>query len=108
MARLIVLKPDGSIAHIFLIPDTLAIELTKVLQYSRRESLNLALLREIKLQVLSIVFKILKNNNIQINDVQEVEAFAISNINNFSSLLDVIVRIEQLPNSDSLAIRLSE
>ena len=108
MAQLTVLNPDSSIADIFSIPDNFAYELTKIVQNSNRKSLDLAWLRDIKLQVLSIVFKILKNNNIQINDVQEVEAFAISNINNFSSLLDVIVRIEQLPNSDSLAIRLSE
>ena len=107
MAQLTVLNPDGSIAHIFSISDTLAIELTKVLQYSRRQFLDLALLREIELRVLSIFFKILKENNIQISNLQEFEVLAISNINSFSSLLDVIYRIEQLPNADSLTISLS-
>ena len=108
MAQLTVLNPDDSIADIFSIPDALAIELTTVLQYSKRKSLDLALLREIELRVLSIFFKILKENNIQISNLQEFEVLAVSNINSFSSLLDVIYRIEQLPNADSLSIRLSK
>ncbi len=108
MAQLTVLKPDDSIADIFSIPDALALELTTVLQYSKRKSLDLALLREIELRVLSIFFKILKENNIQISNLQEFEVLAVSNINSFSSLLDVISRIEQLPNPDSLTIRLSK
>ncbi len=92
MTKLIVLNSDGSIADIFSIPDTLAIELTTVLQYSNRKYLDLALLREIELQVLSVISK----------------GFAISTIYCFSSLLDVISRIEKLPNADSLTIRLSK
>ena len=107
MAKLIVLNSDGSVADTFSISDTLAIELTIVLEYSARESLDLALLREIELKVLSVFSKILKGNNIQINNVQEVETFARSNIDSFSSLLDVISRIEKLPNPNSLIIRLS-
>ncbi len=107
MAKLIVLNSDGSVADTFSIYDTLAIELTIVLEYSARESLDLALLREIELKVLSVFSKILKGNNIQINNVQEVETFARSNIDSFSSLLDVISRIEKLPNSESLIICLS-
>ena len=92
MAQLTVFNPNGSIADIFSIPDALAIELTKVLQYSKRKSLDLALLREIELRVLSTISK----------------GFAISTIYCFSSLLDVISRIEKLPNADSLTIRLSK
>ena len=43
MAQLTILKPDDSIADIFSIPDALAIELTNVIQYSDRKSLDLAL-----------------------------------------------------------------
>ncbi len=107
MAKLIIYKPDNSIADILLIPDTLAIELTKIFQYSRREFLDLALLREIKLKTLSIVFKVLKEKNIKINNIQEIEAFTICTVDWFISLLDVIYRIEQLPNSESLIISLS-
>ena len=108
MAQLTVLNPDDSIADIFLISDSLALELTNVIQYSNRKSLDLALLREIELGVLSVFFKILKENNIQISNLQEFEVLAVSNINSFSSLLDVIYRIEQLPNPDSLTIQLSK
>ncbi len=92
MAQLTVLNPDDSVADTFSISDALALELTKVLQHSKKESLDLALLREIKLRVLSILSK----------------AFALSNIDCFGSLLDVIFRIEKLPNPDSLIIFVSE
>ncbi len=107
MAKLIVLNSNGSVTDTFSISDTLAIELTIVLEYSARKSLDLALLREIELKVLSVFSKILKGNNIQINNVQEVETFARSNIDSFSSLLDVISRIEKLANPNYLIIRLS-
>ncbi len=70
MAELTVLNPDGSVADILLIPDALALELTIVLQYSNRKSLDLALLKEIKLRVLSIFSRVLKEKNIQINNTQ--------------------------------------
>ena len=108
MAQLTVFKPDSSIADIFLIPDTLALELRTVLQYSDRKSLDLALLGEIKLRVLSIVSKVLKDKNVKIDHPEDIEAFTIYAIDSFSSLLDVIYRIEQLPNPDSLTIRLSK
>ena len=92
MAQLTVFNPDGSIADTFSISDALANELTTVLQYSNRKSLDLALLREIELRVLSTISK----------------GFAISTIYCFSSLIDVISRIEKLPNADSLTISLSE
>ena len=108
MAQLTVLKPDGSIADTFSIPDTLALELTRVLQYSKRESLDLALIREIKIIALSIVFKVLKEKNIKVNNPEAIEAFTRYAIDSFSPLLDVIYRIEKLPNSESLSIHLSE
>ena len=42
MYKLTVFNPDGSIADVLLISDTLAIELTNVLENSKRESLDLA------------------------------------------------------------------
>ena len=107
MAQLTIFNPNGSIADIFLISNTLAVRLTKFLQYSRRKFLNLALLREIKMKVLFTVFKVLTEKSIKINNIQEVEAFAICTVDWFISLLDVIYRIERLPNSNSLTIRLS-
>ena len=107
MAQLTIFNPNGSIADIFLISNTLAVRLTNFLQYSRRKFLNLALLREIKMKVLFTVFKVLTEKSIKINNIQEVEAFAICTVDWFISLLDVIYRIERLPNSNSLTIRLS-
>ena len=107
MAQLTVLNPDGSIADIFSIPDNFACELTKIVQNSNRKSLDLALLREIKVKALSIVSRILKERNIKTDNPEDIEAFAISNLDCFDSLLDVILRIEKLPNSDFLTICLS-
>ncbi len=42
MYKLTVFNPDGSVADVLLIPDFLAIELTNVLENSKRESLDLA------------------------------------------------------------------
>ena len=91
-----------------IIPDTLALELTRVLQYSRREYLDLAWLREIKLIALSVVFKVLKEKNIKVNNPEAIEAFTRYAIASFRPLIAVIYRIEQLPNSDCLTIYLSE
>ncbi len=91
MAQLTISNPDGSIVDTFSISDTLALELTIILQYSRRESLDLGLLKEIEDRVLSIISK----------------GFSISSIYYFTSLQDVISRIEKLPNSDALTIFVS-
>ncbi len=77
MYQLTVFNPDGSVADVLLIPDTLAIELTNVLENSKRESLDLALLREIKLRALSVVFRTLKEQNIKTNNPQDIQDFAI-------------------------------
>ena len=108
MYQLTVFNPDGSVADVLLIPDTLAIELTNVLENSKRESLDLALLREIKLRALSVVFRTLKEQNIKINNPKDIQDFAICTMDWFGSLLDVIVLIEELPNPDSLCICLSK
>ena len=108
MAQLTVLNPDSSIADIILISDALAVELTNILQYSRREYLDLALLREIKLIALSVVLRVLKEKNIKINNVREIENFTICTLDWFLFLLNVIYRIEKLPNPDSLIICISE
>ncbi len=107
MAQLTISNPDGSIVDTFSISDALAVELSVVLEYSTKESLDLALLREIELKILSVFSKILKEKNIQINNVQEAKGFAMSSISYFTSLLDVISRVENLPNSDSLTIFVS-
>ena len=107
MAKLTVYNPDSSIADISLIPDTLALELTIILQYSKRKSLDLALLREIKIIALSIVFKVLKEKNIKVNNPEYIEAVTRYSIDSFSPLIAVIYRIERLPSSNSLIIRLS-
>ena len=91
MAQLTILNPDGSIVDTFSISDALAVELSVVLEYSTKESLDLALLREIEGRVFSIISK----------------GFSISSIYYFTSLLDVISRIEKLPNADSLTIFVS-
>ncbi len=107
MAQLTVYNPDGSIADIFSIPDALALELTNVIQYSKKKALDLALLREIKIKALSVVFKVLTERNIKTDNPEDIEAFAISNLDCFDSLVDVILRIEKLPNADSFTISLS-
>ena len=68
----------------------------------KRESLDLVLLREIKVRALCIVSKALKEQYVKTNNAQEIQAFAISTMDWFDSLLDVILLIEQLPNPDSL------
>ena len=108
MYKLTVFNPNGSVADVLLIPDTLAIELTNVLENSNRESLDLALLREIKLRALSVVFRTLKEQNIKTNNPQDIQDFAICTLDWFGSLLDVILLIEELPNPNSLCICLSK
>ena len=107
MYKLTVFNPDGSVADVLLIPDNLAIELTNVLENSKREFLDLALLREIKLRALSVVSTALKEQNIKTNNPQDIQDFAISTLDWFGSLLDVILLIEELPNPNSLYICLS-
>ncbi len=104
MAQLTVLNPDGSVADVLAISNELALEFTDILENLDRDSLDLALLREIELKVLSAFSQILKEKNIEINNVQEAKSFARSTIYYFSSFLDVIYRIEKLPNPDSLTI----
>ena len=88
MAQLTVYNPDGSIVDVFSISDALAVELTKILQYSERKSLDLALLKEFESRILSTISK----------------GFSISTVYYFSPFLDVISRVENLPNANSLTI----
>ncbi len=108
MYKLTVFNPNGSVADVLLIPDNLAIELTNVLENSKRKSLDLALLREIKVRALSVVSTALKEQNIKTSAPQDIQDFAICTLDWFGSLLDVIVLIEELPNPDSLCICLSK
>ena len=107
MYKLTVFNPDGSVADVLLIPDNLAIELTNVLENSKRKSLDLALLREIKVRALSVVSTALKEQNIKTSAPQDIQDFAICTLDWFGSLLDVILLIEELPNPNSLCICLS-
>ncbi len=77
MYKLTVFNPDGSVADVLLIPDNLAIELTNVLENSKRKSLDLALLREIKVRALSVVSTALKEQNIKTSAPQDIQDFAI-------------------------------
>ncbi len=104
MAQLTVYTPDNSIADVLAIPDELALEFTDILENLDRNSLDLTLLRKIKNHGLSIVLKSFKEQGIQVNNPQEIQDLAISTIDWFASLLDVIQKIKKLPNPDSLTI----
>ncbi len=106
MAKLTVLKPDGSIAYVLAISDSLTLKLTNVLEESDNSFLDLVLLKEIKNQTLFIVSRDLKEENMQIDSPQQIQDLARSSIDWFGSLLAVIRIVEKLPNSNSLTIRL--
>ncbi|MGK7892138.1 MAG: hypothetical protein AB4372_00395 [Xenococcus sp. (in: cyanobacteria)] len=106
MAKLIVLKPDDSIAYVIDISDSLTVKLTNILEESDNSFLDLVLLKEIKKQTLFVVSKSLREQNTQIDSSQQIQDLAISSIDWFGSLLAVIRIVEKLPNSNSLTIRL--
>lgn len=108
MAQLTVYNPDGSIAYVLAISDSLTLKLTNILEKSDNSFLDLVLLKEIKNQTLFIVSTGLREQNMQIDSPQQIQDLAISSIDWFGSLLAVIRIVEKLPNSNSLTIRLSE
>ena len=108
MAKLTVLKPDGSIVYVLAISDSLTLKLTNILEKSDDSFLDLVLLKEIKNQTLFIVSRDLREENRQIDSLQQIQDLAISSIDWFGSLLDVIRIVDKLPNSDSLTIQLSK
>ena len=108
MAKLIVLKPDGSIVYVIAISDSLMIKLTNVLEESDNSFLNLVLLKETKKQALFVVSKSLREQNTQIDSSQQIQDLATSSIDWFGSLIAVIRIVEKLPNSNFLTIWLSK
>ncbi len=56
---------------------------------------------------LFVVSTVLREENMQIDSLQQIQDLAISSIDWFGSLLAVIRIIEKLPNSNFLTIRLS-
>ena len=103
MAQLTVLNPDNSCADIILITDSLHHELKRIFNIFKVEEFNLFLLKEIRMRVLAKASREFKSINIQ-----QLKAIASNSLDWFDELLDVISRIEKLPNADSLTIGLSE
>ena len=103
MAQLTVFNPDYSCSDVILISDYLRDELRRIFNILKVEEFNLFLLKEIRRRVLAKASRESKST-----DIQKLKTIASDSLNWFDELLDVIYRIEELPNSDSLTICLSE
>ncbi|MDJ0648265.1 MAG: hypothetical protein QNJ60_06105 [Xenococcaceae cyanobacterium MO_188.B19] len=103
MAQLTVFNPDYSCADVILISDSLRDELRRIFNILQVEEFNLFLLKKIKRRVLAKASR----ESFSIN-IEKLKTIASDSLNWFDELLDVISRIEKLPNRDCLTICLSE
>ncbi len=102
MAQLIVFKPDNSCADIIDISDSLYKKLKEMTKHFALKYLDLASLKETQERALYLTSK-----KVQGKKQEEVKDLVSSYFDWFDELLDVIARIENLENPDSLCIYLS-
>ena len=103
MAQLTIFKPDNSCADVLIISDSLHKALFKFAQLFELEHLDLAALKKIKGHALSVV-----SPNKNRTNFREIQKMASNSFDCFDELIDVIVRLENLEDSDSLCIYLSK
>ena len=103
MAQLTIFKPDNSCADIIDVSDSLYKALFKFSQLFELEHLNLDALKKIKGHALLVV-----SQNKNRTNFREIQKMASNSLDCFDELIDVIVRLENLEDPDSLCIYLSD
>lgn len=108
MSQITVFRQDDSCADVFLIPDSLHDELRRIMMVFELDEVNLAFLRQTKERVLSNARKTLEEHDFEVNESQKILDVALSSLDWFGYLLDLICLIEQLNNPESLILTVSE
>lgn len=97
MTELTILKRDSSLVDIILISDSLRDEILKNLEMFELDNFSLIFLKQMKNRTLTIVSRGIKSVNSE--DIQDI---ASDYFNWFDELLEVINRLEELSDSESL------
>ena len=103
MPQLTIFKPDNSCVDVLIISEELYKALYKFSQLFELEFLDLDALKKIKGHALSVV-----PQNKNRTNFREIQKIASNSFDCFDELIDVIVRLENLENSDFLLIYLSK
>ena len=103
MPQLTIIKPDNSLVEVLIISESLYKELIEASLDFELEHINLSCLKETQARALYLTSK-----KVQGKKQEELKDLASSYLDWFDELLDVIVRIENLENPDSLCIYLSK